>query len=81
MEDIYQDMGSDVVLRQAFHSLVSASINEMLVTADWDEAQNWEEGLLFWDEISEEELEDLEKEIKYIRNRIQDLSKEKKESP
>jgi hypothetical protein len=68
VEYIYQDMGSDLVLRQAFHSLVSASINEMLVTADWDEALSWEEGLLLWEEISAEELEDLETEIKKDRN-------------
>jgi hypothetical protein len=68
VEDIYQDMGSDLVLRQTFHSLISASINEMLITADWDEVFSWEEGLLLWEEISTEELEDQETEIKKDRN-------------
>ena len=37
VEEIYQDIGNDLVLQQAFHSLVSASISEMLITVDWDE--------------------------------------------
>jgi hypothetical protein len=68
VEDIYQDMGSDLVLQQAFNSLVSASIDEMLITANWDEELNWEDGVLLWEEFSEEEPEDLETKIKNDRN-------------
>lgn len=68
VEEIYQDMGSDLVLQQAFNSLVSASINEMLITVDWDETLNLEDDLLLWEEFSEEELGNLEPEIKKDRN-------------
>lgn len=56
VEEIYQDMGSDLVLQEAFDSLVSASINEKLITADWDETLNLEDDLLLWEEFSEENL-------------------------
>ncbi len=68
VEEIYQDMGSDLVLQQAFNSLVSASINEMLITVDWDETLNLEDGLLLWEEFSEEGLGNLESQIKKDRN-------------
>lgn len=68
VEEIYQDIGSDLVLQKAFNSLVSASINEMLITADWDEMLNLEDDLLLWEEFSEEELGNLEPEIKKDRN-------------
>jgi len=68
VEEIYQDMGSDLVLQQAFNSLVSDSINEMLITADWDETLNLEDDLLLWEEFSEEELGNLESQIKKDRN-------------
>jgi hypothetical protein len=68
VEEIYQDMGSDLVLQQAFNSLVSTSINEMLITADWDETLNLEDGLLLWEEFSEEGLGNLESQIKKDRN-------------
>lgn len=68
VEDIYQDMGSDLVLQQAFNSLVSASIKEMLISADWDETLNLEDDLLLWEEFSEEELGILEQEIKRDNN-------------
>jgi len=68
VEEIYQDMGSDLVLQQAFNSLVSDSINEMLITADWDETLNLEDDLLLWEEFSEEELGNLESKIKKDRN-------------
>ena len=68
VEEIYQDMGSDMTLQEAFHSLVSASINEMLITADWDERLNWEDDLLLWEEFSEEEMGIFEKEIKRDNN-------------
>ena len=68
VEEIYQDMGSDLVLQQAFNSLVSASIREMLITVDWDERLNLEDDLLLWEEFSEEELGNLEPEIKKERN-------------
>jgi hypothetical protein len=68
VEEIYQDMGSDLVLQQAFNSLVSASINEMLITAELDETLNLEDGLLLWEEFSEEELGNLESQIKKDRN-------------
>ena len=68
VEEIYQDMGSDLVLQQAFNSLVSASINEMLITAELDETLNLEDGLLLWEEFSEEGLGNLESQIKKDRN-------------
>jgi hypothetical protein len=68
VEEIYQDMGSEMTLQEAFHSLVSASINEMLITADWDERLNWEDDLLLWEEFSEEEMGIFEKEIKRDNN-------------
>lgn len=68
VEEIYQDIGSDLVLQQAFNSLVSASISEMLIAADWDETMNLEDDLLLWEEFSEEELGNLEPEIKKDRN-------------
>ena len=68
VEEIYRDMGSDLALHEAFHSLVSASINEMLITTDWDEMLSWEDGLLLWEEISEEELGHLEPEKKKDNN-------------
>jgi hypothetical protein len=68
VEEIYQEMGSELVLQQAFNSLVSASINEMLITADWDETLNLEDDLLLLEEFSEEELGNLEPEIKKDRN-------------
>lgn len=68
VEEIYQEMGSDLVLQQAFNSLVSASINEMLITANWDETLNLEDDLFLWEEFSEEELGNLEPEIKKDRN-------------
>jgi predicted anti-sigma-YlaC factor YlaD len=68
VEKIYQEMGSDLVLQEAFDSLVSASINEMLITADWDETLNLEDGLFLWEEFSEEKLGNLEPETKKDRN-------------
>lgn len=68
VEEIYQDMGSDLVLQQAFNSLVSASINEMLITAELDETLNLEDGFLLWEEFSEEGLGNLESQIKKDRN-------------
>jgi hypothetical protein len=68
VEEIYQDMGSDLVLQQAFNSLVSTSINEMLIAADWDETLNLEDGILLWEEFSEEGLGNLESQIKKDRN-------------
>ncbi len=68
VEEIYQDIGSDLVLQQAFNSLVSASINEMLITAELDETLNLEDGLLLWEEFSEEGLGNLESQIKKDRN-------------
>lgn len=68
VEEIYQDIGSDLVLQKAFNSLVSASINEMLITADWDEMLNLEDDLLLWEEFSEEGLGNLELELKKDRN-------------
>jgi hypothetical protein len=68
VEEIYRDMGSNFVLQEAFHSLVSASINEMLITADWNETLNLEDVLFLWEEFSEEELGYLEPEIKNDRN-------------
>ena len=68
VEEIYQDMGSDLVLQHAFNSLVSASINEMLITAEWDETLNLEDGLILWEKFSEEELGNFEPEIKKDRN-------------
>lgn len=68
VEEIYQDMESDLVLQQAFNSLVSASINEMLITAELDETLNLEDGLLLWEEFSEEGLGNLESQIKKDRN-------------
>ena len=68
VEEIYQDLGSDLVLQQAFNSLVSASINEMLITAELDETLNLEDGFLLWEEFSEEGLGNLESQIKKDRN-------------
>lgn len=68
VEEIYQDIGSDLVLQQAFNSLVSASINEMLITAELDETLNLEDGFLLWEEFSEEGLGNLESQIKKDRN-------------
>jgi hypothetical protein len=68
VEEIYQVMGNDLVLEEAFHSLLSASINKMLITADWDERLNSEDDLFLWEEFSEEELEILEQEIKRDNN-------------
>ncbi|UCE41997.1 MAG: zf-HC2 domain-containing protein [Candidatus Aminicenantes bacterium] len=68
VEEINRDMGNDLILQEAFHSLVSASINEMLITADWDEMLIWEGEFFFWEEFSEEELGNLEPEIKKDRN-------------
>jgi hypothetical protein len=68
VEEIYRDMGSDPALQEAFHSLVSASLNEMLIPTDWDETLSWEDELLLWEEISEEELGHLEPGIKKDNN-------------
>jgi hypothetical protein len=68
VEEIYQDIGSDLVLQQAFNSLVSASISKMLITADWDDMLNFEDDLLLWEEISEEEPGNLGPETKKDRN-------------
>jgi hypothetical protein len=68
MEEIYRDMGNDPALQEAFLSIVSASLNEMLALPDWDETLGWEDDLLVWEELSEEELRNLMPEIKKDRN-------------
>lgn len=68
VEEIYQDMGSDLELQEAFHSLVSASIDEMLIATDWDERLEWEDNYLLWEEFSEEERGVLDPEIKKDNN-------------
>lgn len=68
VEEIYQDMGNELALQQAFNSLVSASISEMLITADWDDMLNLEEDFLLWEEFSEDELGNLRPEIKKDNN-------------
>ena len=68
MEEIYRDMGNDPALQEAFHSLVSASLNEMLAPPDWDETSGWEDDVFFWEELSEEELGNLKPAIKKDRN-------------
>jgi hypothetical protein len=68
MEEIYEDIGDDVVLHQAFNTMVSASINEMLGGLDWDEGLDWETDLFLWEELSEEELGILEQQIKNENN-------------
>jgi hypothetical protein len=66
MEEIYRDMGNDPALQEAFHSIVSALLNEMLTPPDWEEMLRWEDDLLVWEELSEEELRNLMTEIKKI---------------
>lgn len=68
MEEIYRDMGNDPALQEAFHSLVSASLNEMLAPPDWDETLGWEDDIFLWEGLSEEELENLKPEIKKEKN-------------
>ena len=69
VEEIYQDIGGDMALQEAFHSLVSASLNEMLAPPDLVEILGWEDDLFLWEELSEEELGNLRPEkIKKDRN-------------
>ena len=68
VEEIYLEIGDNAALLEKFNHLISASINEMLLTPDWDETLGWEDDLFFWEELSEEELGNLESEIKKDRN-------------
>jgi hypothetical protein len=64
MEEIYREMGSDLVLQDAFHSLLAASIDEMLLSADTDEGLYWGDDLSLWEEFSDEDMDILAPEIK-----------------
>ena len=68
VEEIYRDMGNDLALQKAFHSLVSATLNEMLTPPAWDDVLGWEDDPFFWDAITEEDSGVLEKKIEKENN-------------
>jgi hypothetical protein len=68
VEEIYREIGDEPAVQEAFHALVSASLNEMLSSTDWEAKEEWEDNFFLWEELSEEELRILEREIKNENN-------------
>ena len=68
VEEIYQEIGDDAALLAKFNQLISASINEMLLTPDWDEMLNFEDAVFLWEELAGEETKHLDTETKKERN-------------
>lgn len=61
---IYQEIGNDSELEELFNSVIMASIDESLEDSEWRESPDFEENLLLWEDLTEEELKFIESEIK-----------------
>lgn len=61
---IYQEIGDDSELEELFNSILVESINEYLEDSEWRERPEFLNNLLFWENLTEEELKFLESEIK-----------------
>jgi len=61
---IYQEIGDDSELEELFNSIVIASIGESLDDSEWEESPDFFEKLLLWEDLTEEEINFLESEIK-----------------
>jgi hypothetical protein len=61
---IYEEIGSDPELEDLFNSVILASIGETLEDSGWDERPDFYENLIFWENLTEEEMKFLESEIK-----------------
>ena len=61
---IYQEIGDDSELEALFNSILVESIDEYLEDSEWKERPDFLENLLLWEDLTEEEIEFLESEIK-----------------
>lgn len=61
---IYQEIGDDSELEELFNSILVESIDEYLEDSEWRERPDYLENLLLWEDLTEEEIEFLESEIK-----------------
>lgn len=64
IEEVYWEIGDDIELERAFNSQILTSINDLLSPSAWTEIQRVEDDLFLWDDLTDEELQFLESEIK-----------------